>query len=183
MVVGQAQRLNRMIESLLDISRIQVGQFRLETAPLDLCTLVERVVTEVQPALERHTVTCTHNGTPLLVMGDALRLEQVIQNLLQNAVKYSPDGGAVRVHVERRNGEVALSVADDGIGIPQAAQELLFQRFYRAPNAEAQRMSGMGIGLYVVKEIVTLHGGRVEVASREGEGSIFTVTLPALSIN
>jgi signal transduction histidine kinase len=107
-----------------------------------------------------------------------VRLEQVVQNLLTNAIKYSPDGGPVVLRVERLADQVRLQVTDSGIGVPEADQPQLFQRFYRASNTDTQYLSGMGIGLYVVREIVTLHGGTVGVESCEGEGSTFTVCLP-----
>jgi signal transduction histidine kinase len=115
---------------------------------------------------------------PLTVLGDDLRLEQVLQNLLQNAVKYSPGGGPIHLRVERRNEEAVISIADQGIGIPPAAQAQLFQRFYRADNVAAWQIGGLGIGLYLVKEIVAHHDGRIEVESQEGQGSRFTVYLP-----
>ena len=177
-IANQASRLNRMINTLLDISRIQTGQLTIERAPVDLCALARRVVAEVQPALMDHTVECQTAGEELIVVGDELRLEQVLQNLIQNAIKYSPAGGPVHVVVERRGGRACVSIVDRGIGIPESALSNLFQRFYRAANVEEQQISGMGIGLYVVKEIVTLHGGHVEVESIEGNGSTFTVCLP-----
>ena len=109
-----------------------------------------------------------------------LRLEQVLQNIIQNAVKYSPRGGAIVVETFAREQSVCVSVSDQGIGIPQDALHRLFRRFYRADNVDDKQISGMGIGLYVVKEIVALHGGSVAVESTEGAGSKFTVCLPAL---
>jgi signal transduction histidine kinase len=114
------------------------------------------------------------------VAADELRLEQVLQNLLQNALKYSPESQPIAVRVERRSESAVVAVTDRGIGIPAAALPRLFGRFYRAPNAEAQQIGGMGVGLYVVKEIVTLHGGEVAVESAEGQGSTFTISLPLL---
>jgi signal transduction histidine kinase len=105
-------------------------------------------------------------------------MEQVVQNLLQNAVKYSLKGGNIVVRLEKQEELAILSVTDPGIGIPAGAQVQLFSRFFRADNAEKIRVAGMGIGLYVVKEIVTLHGGTVAVQSEEGKGSTFTVKLP-----
>jgi signal transduction histidine kinase len=107
-------------------------------------------------------------------------LEQVIQNLVQNAIKYSPTGGSVRVQLEQRGTLACMAVHDQGIGIPSAALPQLFQRFYRAKNADDQHISGMGIGLSIVEEIVSLHGGTVEVQSTEGQGSTFTICLPLL---
>jgi len=139
----------------------------------------------------------------LVIEGDELRLEQVLLNLLQNAVKYDPGNSPIQVRVwadgvvnrDQGSGQdlgtdprspipdpspsrVCVSVADDGIGIPEADQERLFERFYRVSNANRLHAGGMGIGLYVVREIVTLHGGEVRLVSKENEGSTFTVCLP-----
>ena len=130
--------------------------------------------------LDQHRIELQGNDEPLLISGDDLRLEQVLQNLIQNAVKYSPMGGTITVQVEAREDWVCVAVHDRGIGIPEESLPRLFQRFYRAKNADAQHISGMGVGLYVVKEIVLLHSGEVEVSSTEGEGSTFTICLPRL---
>jgi PAS domain S-box-containing protein len=177
-IASQAKRFHGLIDSLLDIGRIQVGGLSIERRPLELCSLVRLLVDEIQPSLERHTIQLECEAEALIIAGDTARLEQVVQNLLQNAVKYSPSGGVVTVRVYRQNDRAYLSVSDQGIGIPQAAQANLFQQFYRATNVEAQQIQGMGIGLYVVKEIVALHDGEITVESREGEGSTFTVSIP-----
>ena len=178
----QTERLGALVASLLDVSRLELGQFTLDRQPVDLCPLVRRVVEELQPTLPQgnppHTVEWSCPDAPVVVDGDALRLEQVLQNLLQNAVKYSPQGGPIMVRVTREDGYAVLAVSDRGIGVPREAQAQLFQRFYRAAHAAARDISGMGIGLYVVREIVNRHGGTIEVESVEGAGSTFTVHLP-----
>ncbi|GAB4201586.1 MAG: hypothetical protein OHK0022_23800 [Roseiflexaceae bacterium] len=177
-LIDQAQRMNRLVMALLDISRLEQGQLALEPAPLDLGDLARRVVAETRPALERHRLVFESDGAPLPAHGDALRLEQVLQNLISNAVKYSPDGGTVRVAARREGDQALLSVSDQGIGIPPAALPRLFQRFYRASNVDARQITGMGIGLFVVRELVELHGGSITVESAEGQGSTFTLRLP-----
>jgi len=177
-IVDQATRLNRMVSTLLDISRLEAGQLTIERRPLDLGALVRRIVEEAAPGLEERPLDLRCPEEPLLVEGDELRLEQVFQNLLQNAVKYSPPDAPVAVEVARQAGEVAVAVRDRGIGIPSEALPRLFQRFFRASNVSGGSVVGLGIGLYVVREIVALHGGAVEVASAEGQGSTFTVRLP-----
>jgi PAS domain S-box-containing protein len=180
-IIGeQAARLNRLIAVMLDISRLQIGQLTITRAPLDIGAMVQRVVDDVRPTLVQHTLTCRLPDTPLMIEGDELRLEQVLQNLLNNAIKYSPAGGPITVQVERQGEGVYVAVADQGIGIPQANLPMLFQRFYRADNVDPQQISGMGIGLYVVRAIVELHGGQVNVVSPDGGGSIFTVYLPEM---
>jgi len=136
------------------------------------------VVEEAREQAEDHGLELTCEPEHLLIEGDDLRLEQVLQNLIQNAIKYSPPGALMTVRIERQDAYASVAVADHGIGIPEAALEQLFQRFYRAPNVDERQISGMGIGLFVVKEIVKLHSGAVEVDSIEGQGSTFTIRLP-----
>jgi PAS domain S-box-containing protein len=176
----QSSRLHRMVLALLDISRLESGQLSIERAPLDFVALTRRVVEEIRSASDGRAIEIVGPAEPLLVAGDELRLEQVLQNLIQNALKYSPDGQPVVVHVEQRSEHAAVAVTDHGIGIPTTALPRLFGRFYRAPNAESQQIGGMGVGLYVVKEIITLHNGEIAVESVEGQGSTFTIALPLL---
>jgi PAS domain S-box-containing protein len=177
-IVNQAARLSKLVELQLDISRLQTGQLHIERVPLDIGALAQRVVDEAMPAITSHMVTYAGPDTPLLVEGDELRLDQVLQNLVQNAIKYSPAGGTVDIRVERQDATVRVSVRDEGIGIPSAELPRLFQRFYRASNVDERTFSGLGVGLYIVKELVTLHGGTMEVMSEEGRGSTFTICLP-----
>lgn len=178
-VVLQANRLSRLIEGLLNISRIQTGQLQLAAGLVDLALLVRRVVDEVQPMLEYHTISTSGVDGELTMYGDELRIEQVLYNLIQNAIKYSPDGGAIVVQVQQNENTYTIEVSDQGIGIPKDAQPHLFERFYRAENADERNISGMGVGLYVVKEIVELHGGSIEVESSVDGGSLFRISLPA----
>lgn len=177
-IAEQSQRLQQQIDTLLDLSQIGTDKLSLQVKPTDLCRLVERIVDELQLTLDRHQLVFRCEVPALIMQIDAGRLEQVMQNLLQNAVKYSPGGGMITVRITRRDAEVAITVVDQGIGIPAEAQARLFERFYRARNAASLGISGLGIGLAVVTEIVARHGGRIEVSSVEGQGSTFTVLLP-----
>jgi signal transduction histidine kinase len=143
--------------------------------------LARRVVEEVETGLEHHTLVLVTPEEPLMIDGDVLRLEQVLHNLLQNAVKYTPNGGEITVTLERQMNTALLAVGDPGIGIPADAQAHLFERFYRARNATELSVRGFGIGLDIVLELVTLHGGRIDVESVEGQGSTFTVQLPLIA--
>lgn len=174
----QARRLGRMMDQMLDVSRIVTGHFLLDRQPLDLYTLAQSVMEQIELTLEQHTITLHGTAGTLIIDGDELRLEQVLSNLIGNAVKYSPGGGAIEVHLSRAGNNALLAIVDHGIGIPIVAQDQLFSRFYRAGNAQGSIIGGMGIGLYVVQEIVNLHGGTVTVTSIEGQGSTFTVSLP-----
>ncbi len=180
-IESQGRRLESLINLLLDLSRIETGHLQLDLAPLDLRELIERLVDEIQPTLDRHTIALDLPDQPVIVLADPLRLEQVALNLLQNAIKYSPFGGPVAVRLAQDQDQARLEISDAGIGIPAEVLPRLFSRFYRAPNASELHISGTGIGLYVVREIVTRHGGTVEVASVEREGSTFTVRLPLAS--
>jgi signal transduction histidine kinase len=177
-IVGQTQRLNRLIAALLDHTRIEAGHLTIDRRVLDLGALLVRIVDESAHLLTRHTLTVDLPDEQLLVLGDEIRLEQVLYNLIGNAVKYSPAGGPVTVRVARELGEVTVTVADCGVGIPAAALPRLFERFYRAVNATPHGITGLGIGLYVAHEIVQLHGGTITVESTEGQGSSFSVRLP-----
>lgn len=174
----QLGRLNQLLSTLLDVSRLEGGQLSLTRSPVDLCALARRVVEQSESSLTDHTLACEAPEGALMVDGDALRLEQVLANLLQNAAKYSPGGGAIGVRVGHREDRAFVEVVDQGIGIPAEVLPHLFERFYRAPQAEQVIAGGIGIGLYVVQEVVALHGGSVTVASAVGAGSTFTVWLP-----
>lgn len=178
MIADQAARLSLLVTSLLDLNRLQSGNITLSTKQLDLCALLRRLSEELQATLARHTIVLDQPPEPVQIVGDPLRLEQVFQNLLQNAVKYSPEGGTVAVEVAVDGEGARVVVRDNGIGIPHEALPRLFQPFYRASNAERSAAAGMGVGLAVVNELVLLHGGSIAVESEEGRGSTFTVRLP-----
>ncbi|MBV9786902.1 MAG: PAS domain S-box protein, partial [Chloroflexi bacterium] len=176
-IAYQAQRLNGLIDQMLDVSRLQRGQFAIERQPIDLAAVVAQVVEEFRstlPADTLHPIEIQRPDQPVMIGGDANRLEQVIQNLLSNAVKYSPAGGAIRVQVLRTATTAELVIEDQGIGIPADARDHLFEPFYRASNV-GEQVSGFGIGLHIVREIVQRHGGRIEVNSIEATGSIFRI--------
>ncbi|MEN9937213.1 MAG: hypothetical protein RLZZ387_3792, partial [Chloroflexota bacterium] len=177
-IVEQSARLDRMISMLLDISRLQTGRLSIHRVAVDVAALITLLVDEVRPTLEDHTIELRGGDGPLVIWGDDLRLHQVMMNLLQNAVKYSPSGGVITVSVGRRGDYAEVSVTDRGIGVPQKDLPHLFSQFFRAGNAEERNIGGIGLGLYVVHQIVMLHSGGVEVQSIEGQGSTFTVVLP-----
>lgn len=176
----QVGRFKTLIEHLLDVSQLQRDQFDVQRAPLDLVSLVTRVVDEVRPTLPvdgGYLLTVQVPDAAIWVCGDAIRLEQVLVNLLSNAVKYSAAGSSVAVRLLRHDDAAVLEVQDQGIGIPPDTQARLFEPYFRAEGADAQA-HGFGLGLYIVNEIVTRHGGTIEVTSVEGQGSTFRVTLP-----
>ncbi len=177
-ITEQAARLNRMIDDLLDVSRMGLEQFNIARASLDVVALVSATIDKLRPTLARHQLDVRLPDEPIMLQGDVMRLEQVVSNLLSNAAKYSPVDTTVTIELTLDGSYALLSVADQGIGIPAAALPHLFQRFYRADNADKAGAAGLGIGLYVVKEVVERHGGSVSVVSQEGDGSVFSVRLP-----
>lgn len=173
-------RLTSLTEDLLDVTRLQAGRLQLHRQPADLVVLVSRVAAQMQTLSPRHRLNVRTPGAPLLASLDASRMEQVLLNLIGNAIKYSPQGGSVVVAVweEERRREVNVSVQDEGIGIPLHQQAQIFGRFMRADNARAAGIHGSGLGLYLCRELVEGHGGRVWFQSTEGQGTTFFLTLP-----
>jgi signal transduction histidine kinase len=174
----QARRLNTLIDTVLDVTRSQQGRLQIEVQRLELTELVRQVVDELRPMLERHTLDVHLPAETITVLGDEIRLTQVLNNLLNNAIKYSPLGGTVDLSLKRNEEWISITVRDEGIGIPQADLARLFQPFFRAANVDPKKISGFGLGLHTVHDIVTLHGGTITAESTEGQGSVFTVRLP-----
>ncbi|OJH36193.1 sensor histidine kinase [Cystobacter ferrugineus] len=174
-------RLTALINDLLDASRIEAGRLALHFEPTRMDSLVERVLTSMEAQRDQHLIDYSHPEEPVRIRGDTFRLEQVIANLLENALKYSPHTSTVRVALEVRGDFALLTVSDEGIGIPKDQQEQLFERYFRARNVSISSYGGLGLGLYISRDIVERHGGRIWVESELGRGSTFYVALPLLS--
>jgi signal transduction histidine kinase len=169
--------LSMLIDELVDATRLEMGQdITLSSERVELRDLVRDVAEGMQHVTDAHRVEIKVADGELPSWCDPARLTRVIGNLLNNAVKYSPEGGDVEVCVDRCGSEAVISISDHGIGIPEADLPHVFDRFYRAHNAG--RTSGTGIGLATAREIVELHGGSIAVSSEEGKGSTFVVRLP-----
>jgi signal transduction histidine kinase/CHASE2 domain-containing sensor protein len=180
-IIQHCRRLNRMISELLDVSRLEAGhELALRREPLDFAAMSERVLHEHQSALSRHDLNFEfHAATrPIMAVLDADRMEQVLNNLVSNAAKYSPDGGTVTVEVEDAGEDVLLRVRDTGMGMTPDQQHNLFQKFYRTQDAQSRGIKGTGLGLFLVKQLVESHGGLIGVESEAGQGTTFTVSLP-----
>jgi two-component system sensor histidine kinase VicK len=174
-------RLTTLINDLLDASRIESGGLALHSQPARLDALVEHVIHVMDGAHgPEHRIDFRPPSAHVQVLGDPYRLEQVITNLLENALKYSPDGGTIHVELETRGDLALLSVRDPGIGIPADQQQHLFERYFRARNVSTHSYGGLGLGLYICRDIVERHGGRIWVESEVGRGSTFYVALPTL---
>jgi signal transduction histidine kinase len=176
-ITVQSDKLSRLITQLLDISRLEEGQLNLDPTPVDLVTLVTGIVESARSWSDRHAISVDAPES-LLSHVDSLRLEQVVTNLLDNAIKYSPDGGRVDVALRTLDtGTIELSVRDQGIGIPSEKRDQIFQRFYQAHDGGHR--SGMGIGLFVSQQIIELHGGAIHVEFPPDGGTCFIIHLPA----
>ena len=175
----QTTKLARLVDELLDVSRIESGRLEFRVADVDLAALADEVVTRLEMVASEHALAVTRDGGPFIVRGDRDHLEQVLNNLVSNAVKYSPSGRRVDIALGcTEDRMVLLSVTDQGMGIRAAELESIFGLFYRSPDREARDVGGMGLGLYISKEIVDRHGGRIWAESRTGEGTTFRVALP-----
>jgi len=177
-MVNQSIRLAQLISALLDVAAIDQGQLRISTTTIDLGALVRRMVQTLQPTLASHTLRLIDDAVPLWVQGDIMRLEQVLGNLLQNAAKYSPAGSEVVIASSLYEGQVRISVCDHGSGIAASARHSLFERFARARHSYDSNTPGLGLGLYICKTIMDLHGGSIEVESAVGAGSTFSLIFP-----
>jgi signal transduction histidine kinase len=174
---AQVSRLSRLVDDLLDVTRFSRGQFELRRQRLDLRPLLEDVAARFRVVAPDHEFRLDLDSGSFDGTWDRDRLEQVMNNLVGNAVKYSPDGGTVTISTRHEDGHLVVAVRDEGIGIAEEDQKHLFERFYRG-RAEGGSVKGLGLGLYVTQRIVEAHGGNVGVRSRRGEGSEFYFSLP-----
>jgi len=173
-----AHRLNRMITEMLDLDKMESGRMELHREPVDLNTIVNEAVDRVRPNAPQHPLSLRLD--PLLgeISGDRDKLTQVMANLLNNAVKYSPNGGEIVVSTRVEGGMAHVVVRDHGMGIPKEALETIFDRYGRVESMATRHIQGTGLGLAIVRQIMDLHGGAVWAESTVGEGSVFHVTLP-----
>ncbi len=178
----EADRLNSLIDNLLDASRIQAGVFKLELGDVSLERLAQRVVEGFRLQTEAHDFEFDFPPGLPMVVADEARIRQVLDNLVSNAIKYSPDGGTIRIGGWHDEQGVTVYVADQGIGIPQDEQSRLFESFYRVDSGLRRRTKGTGLGLYLSKTIIDAHNGTIWVRSEPGKGSTFFFTLPIAAI-
>jgi two-component system, OmpR family, phosphate regulon sensor histidine kinase PhoR len=177
-IVGEVDRLNALVEDLLDLARLEAGRSPLQLDKSDLGDVVRHGADRLRPQIERARLTMTvsvDEGLPAIEI-DAKRIEQVLLNLVHNAIKFTPPEGEIAISVARDSGDLVVRVRDTGVGIADEEQARLFERFYKSDKA--RRSEGTGLGLAIAKHIVQLHGGDVSVESTLGEGSTFSFALP-----
>ena len=178
-VVRQATRMLAIVDDLVDTSHIDAGELRVEPIRAELVSVVREAIDRIRPMLKRHTIVLRAPSSFEIDI-DVDRIEQVIANLLTNAIKYSPDGGEIVVSVTREPTVASVRVSDSGIGVPADALPRLFERYFRAPGSE-RAAKGIGLGLFVTKRLIEAHGGNVSVESVEGRGSTFSFELPLVA--
>jgi PAS domain S-box-containing protein len=177
-IENQTDRVADMVNHLLDLTRIQMGRLEIRHEPVALTQLAQRVVAQLQITTSGHELSVEAGKDDEVVgLWDAGYVERVLRNLVDNAVKYSPEGGKVTVLVQRTGGEALVAVRDEGIGIDKESLGKVFERYFRSPDAR-RGPQGLGLGLYVTKSLVEAHGGRIWVESALGWGSTFYFTLP-----
>jgi signal transduction histidine kinase len=173
----------KIVHSLMTISRLDCGDEQLELVPVDLVDIV-RVTLDHMGLLaeEKHISLRTVYRPPVYVTGDPMRLKQVVVNLVDNAIKYTPNGGEIRVSVAAEKKAACIEISDTGIGIPADSLKLVFDRFYRTDQARSRESGGTGLGLSIVKAICDVHSGVASVESIEGKGTNVRIEFPLLAL-
>ncbi|MCB0053381.1 MAG: hypothetical protein KDE01_29685, partial [Caldilineaceae bacterium] len=180
----ESERMNKMISDLLLLAQADSGALQIHMAPVEMDTLLLDVYRQARRLVERYKGRTDALDIRLgsedqaVVLGDRDRLHQVLVNLVENAVKYTPEGGTITLSLENKDGWVKIGVADTGIGISMEQQEFIFERFYRTDKARSREFGGSGLGLSIALRIAQAHNGKITVASKLQEGSTFTLWLP-----
>jgi signal transduction histidine kinase len=175
----ESRQLSALVDNLLDVSRIETGRLFLQPVPVDLCAAIDEVLAPLAASAPYHTLSANLARDAGRAQADPEKLRQILMNLIGNAIKYSPNGGRIGVTARRGPGDrVSVAVSDEGVGIPPEYRERIFDRFQRVDSSETRAIRGTGLGLYIVRHLVELHGGTIEVESEPGRGTTFRFTLP-----
>jgi signal transduction histidine kinase len=180
-VIEQNHMLTRLVEDLRTIALADAGQIELERAPTDLTVLVQRMVERFQPQASSQQVSLSFIPPAISIpqiSADPIRLEQVLTNLLSNALRYTPDGGHINLALSTTDGSVRLSIHDSGPGIPEESMPYIFERFYRADKSRARAEGGTGLGLAIARQLARAHGGDLTATNHASGGALFTLILP-----
>jgi signal transduction histidine kinase len=174
---SQINKLTKLIDDLLNISRIQLGKLEFNFHKFDINELVYEMTETLRASTKRHVISIS-GSISKDVFGDKDRVSQVLSNLINNAIKYSPNSNKVNIHLEENKKGALITVEDFGIGIDDVHLQAIFSRFYRVNDQNEKTFPGLGIGLYISAQIVERHGGEILVSSIKGKGSKFTFTIP-----
>lgn len=180
-VYSASQRMVDLVNVLLSVARIEMGLSAVENKPVDVVALAEIILKERgrESKKKRLKTTSTYDKNIPLIQADSKQLSMIFQNLVSNAIKYTPSGGSINLNIGYQKGVISITVTDTGMGIPEADQPKIFSRFFRAGNAKAREPEGVGLGLYILKAIIDQMGGKIWFKSREGKGTTFYLTIPA----
>jgi PAS domain S-box-containing protein len=181
-----AKLQSRLIDDMLDISRIISGKLRLDAQPVDLTMVINAAVDTLRPAAEAKNIRVyvVMDYSSGIVLGDATRLQQVVWNILSNAIKFTEKGGSIQVSLERVNSHIEITISDSGIGIDEEFLPFVFDRFRQADSTSSKKYGGLGLGLSIVRQLVELHGGTVEADNRKDvNGAVFTIRLPLMAVH
>jgi two-component system phosphate regulon sensor histidine kinase PhoR len=183
LIRSQYQRLNSQVEKLLNIARLESGEFKLKIEKIDMHQLIDEVLDSkaAEAGIEGRVFNRIHNAGDTIIEGDRSHLGSVISNLIDNAVKYSPSDQPIDVLTENANNDLVVSIVDRGIGIAPVHQKHLFTKFYRVPSGNVHDIKGFGLGLHYVKKMINMHRGDITVESALGKGSRFSFNLPLKS--
>ncbi len=175
---GEVGRLTRLVQGVLEVTRIEAGQLWVQQEPLDLRGHLEKIVNQLKLRAPAHQFVLPDQDQVPPVLADPDRIDDILTNLLDNAVKYSPQGGQIRVEARPAVDQLIISVNDEGVGIPQSQQASVFDKFHRVDMSDARQSYGYGLGLYITRKLVEAHGGEIWVDSKPGKGTRFSFTLP-----
>lgn len=179
--VKQVNKLTELVNTLLDISKIHAGKLQINTSLVDMNIVLKEIINNIQQTTTTHNISFKKSKEKLLVLADTDRIDQVVINILVNAIKYSPNCGDIIVNACKKENKIIVGIKDCGIGIPKQDLENIFSRFYRVSGL-ASTFAGSGIGLYISSEIIKQHGGSIWAESKLGEGSVFYFSIPAAQI-
>lgn len=174
----EARRLTTLINDFLDLQRMESGKQTYDMQSISLTSLITDVIETQRMATNTHRITWKNDAPQLTVVADREKMQQTFINLISNAIKYSPNGGEIKISCTREDSNLVIRIQDEGLGIPKEAIPHLFNKFYRVDNSDRREIGGTGLGLAIVQEIILRHKGSIQVQSQFGEGSTFIVTLP-----
>jgi signal transduction histidine kinase len=177
--IKQVNKLSALITSLLDVSKIQAGKLALDPTLFDLTLLIEEISSNLQQTTSNQRIIFNNRREKLMAHADRERIEQVLVNIIGNAIKYTNDSGEIIIDAGKNGNDIFVDIHDNGIGIAQEDIDNIFLRFYRV-SGSASSFSGSGIGLYISSEIIKSHGGKIWAESKIGSGSVFHFTIPAV---
>jgi signal transduction histidine kinase len=180
-VARSAAKLAQLVDNLLDAAKVEAGVLHLEREPVRVERIAEQVVAHRRILTADHQFDVHLEAALPLADADPVRLEQILANLVDNAIKYSPEGGPITIHISRDADGLTIAVTDRGVGVTRMEAERLFERFYRVDSSLTRSARGVGLGLFICRSLVEAHGGRIWVESQPGQGSTFSFTLPALT--